>query len=465
MKSLRRDLTITLGIANCAMIVVGGLAIYFLTRSVLREQFDDILTAKATALITATEIDDDEFEIDLTVQDFAGFGSGGQDYFEIRRENGRVLAASPSLSPSTVKLQKDPDLPQGMNPRMFTGSLGDGRPARFYLQRFVPKDDEDHEHRDLYLIAASPMKTLQDSLLILGIVVAGVGTLVMVAIPPLLLFLLGRGLRPVAHLRDQVRAIPPSRLDMRLDLGGQPEELQPLGASLNEWLGRLEESFERERRFSSHAAHELRTPLAELKMMAEIGATWPDQATPERCAEMIKVTDELEALLEKLSLLARADSGNLPVQIEPVDLEKSISTMVERFSSKAMERGLVIEPVIKEGEFRSDPVLWSAILQNLIGNAVSHAPRGSVIRIEASPEGVTTINPAPDLKKEDLSRLFERFWRKNQSHRGESHSGLGLSIIRACVGLLGGASNLSLGEGNELRVEIQWPKTRANAAS
>ncbi|RYD33959.1 MAG: hypothetical protein EOP85_20295, partial [Verrucomicrobiaceae bacterium] len=80
MKSLRSQLTIALGFSICALLVAGGLAIFFVTRGVLQDQFDDTLVAKATALLTATEIDDEEFEIDLTVQDFAGFGVGGDDY-------------------------------------------------------------------------------------------------------------------------------------------------------------------------------------------------------------------------------------------------------------------------------------------------------------------------------------------------------------------------------------------------
>src|SRR5690606_30267603 len=100
--------------------------------------------------------------------------------------------------------------------------------------------------------------------------------------------------------------------------GRLPAELVPVATGLNEWLGRLEASFDRERRFSSHAAHELRTPLAELKSMAELGAMFPEEATPERSAEMLAVANELEALLEKLALLARADAGRQPVSPETV---------------------------------------------------------------------------------------------------------------------------------------------------
>ncbi|MES2659763.1 MAG: ATP-binding protein [Verrucomicrobiota bacterium] len=459
MKSLRSQLTIALGFSICALLVAGGLGIFFVTRGVLQDQFDDTLVAKATALITAAEIDDEEFEIDLTVQDFAGFGSGGDDYFEIRRGDDSVMVASPSLKLPGASLMPDFKSPPGREPRVISGHLADGRPARFFIQQFVPKDDDKREYQDLRLIAASPTRELLNSLWVLGSVIVGVGALVMALAVPVLRTVLARGLRPLESLGKQVQEIPVSRLDQRLDLTGQPEELLPLGASLNAWLGRMEASFERERRFSSHAAHELRTPLAELRMMAELGATWPDQATPERCGEMIKVVDELEALLEKLSLLARADAGSQPVDLGTVDLSSTINTALERFSAAASAKNLTIQQQVESGPFQTDPVLWSTVLQNLLGNAVSHAPIGSTIHLSASPSRLVISNPAPDLDGRDLDKLFERFWRKDPSHRGEAHSGLGLSIVRACVGLLGGTVLPALSDDRLFKVEIAWPRS------
>lgn len=457
MKSLRSQLTVALGFSIWALLVAGGLGIFFVTRGVLQDQFDDTLVAKATALITATEIDDEEFEIDLTVQDFAGFGAGGDDYFEILRGDGSLMVASPSLRLPGGALLPEFDAPPDFQPRIVSGTLDDGRPARFFIQRFIPKDDEKLEYQDLRLVAASPERELIFSLWVLGSVIVGVGALMLALMIPVLRTVLARGLRPLESLSKQVQEIPASRLDQRLDLTGQPEELVPLGASLNAWLGRMEASFERERRFSSHAAHELRTPLAEIKMMAELGATWPDQATPERCVEIIKVADELEALLEKLSLLARADAGSQPVELADVDLSGSVDAIIDRFTAAAAAKNLGIEPQVEPGPFRTDPVLWSTILQNLLGNAISHAPAGSTIHLTASPARLAISNPAPGLDGGDLEKLFERFWRKDTSHRGESHSGLGLSIVRACVNLLGGTIRPTLREDKTFQVEIIWP--------
>ncbi len=456
MKSLRSQLTFALGLSISLLLAVGGLAIFFVTREVMEEQFDDTLVAKATALITATEIDDEEFEIDLTVQDFAGFGSGGDDYFEVRRGDGRAMVRSPSLGSAGNALIPRFPLPAHSGTNIASGHLGDGRPARFFIRRFVPKDDDKKEYQDLHLVTASPTRELLKNLWILGIVIASVGGMMLVWVVPLLRLILAKGLRPLAHLSEQVRGIPASRFDERLDLTGQPEELVPLGASLNAWLGRMESGFEREKRFSSHAAHELRTPLSELKMIAELGATWPDQATPERFSEVMTIVDEMELLLQKLTLLARADAGREQVVLARVDLRSSIESVTDRVADTVMARRLKITSVVSDGELLTDSVMWLTILQNLIGNAVSHAPEGSEIRLEASPQRLCVSNLAPGLLDEDLEKLFERFWRKVTSHGDEAHSGLGLSIVRAYVGLLRGQCGLSLDGDERLHVEIIW---------
>lgn len=456
MKSLRSQLTFALALAICMLLGAGGLGIFFVTRGVMVDQFDDTLVAKATALITATEIDDEEFEIDLTVQDFAGFGPGGDDYFEIRRGNGRAMVISPSLGERENNLIPHSGLTLKDEARLVSGQLGDGRAARFYIQSFVPKDDEKREYRDLYLVAASPTRELSRNLWILGSVIAAVGGLLLLAVIPLLRLVLGRGLKPLDDLSRQVIGISDNQLDRRLDLAGLPEELLPLGSSLNAWLGRMEGSFERERRFSSHAAHELRTPLCELKMIAELGSSWEDQATPARFREVIAIVDEMELLLEKLAMLARADAGSLPVVLEDVDLKASVGAAVERVEQAARARRIRVESSVVDGMLRTDAVLWTAIVQNLIGNAVSHAPEGSVVEVDASPGCLVVSNPAPDLRDEDMEKVFDRFWRKDTSHGGEAHSGLGLSIVKACTGLLGGRCRLSLDEEKRFRAEVVW---------
>lgn len=456
MKSLRRQLTRALAIATCALFAMGGIGIFIVTQEILQDRFDDTLTAKATALITASEIDDGEFEIDLTVQDFAGFGRGGDDFFEIRHANGKRLAISPSLPKDAEFISSARSLASASS-GLHSGMLADGRPARFFTAVYTPKDDSKNRFSNLYLIVASPTRGLSADLWVLACVTAVVVVAISAAIVPVIRPVLTRGLRPVEHLGEQVASISVTQLDRRLDLNAQPEELVPLGRCLNLWIEQLEESVERERRFSSHAAHELRTPLAELKILAESGATWPDLANPDQCRVMLDIIGELESLINKLSLLAHAESGNMKAAPEIIDRERSVHAVLARFEVDIAGRRLSIEEHIEPGSFRADPVLWNTILQNLVGNAISYCPEGGTIRLRMEGLRFSISNPAPDLTQEDVARIFDRFWRKNTSHSGKSHSGLGLSIVRACASALGAELQAMLDGRNDFHIELTLP--------
>ena len=295
MISIRWRLTILLCLAIGALFIATGIGVFVSMKELLRDQFDETLTAKARALITASEIDGGDFEIDLTVQDFAGFGKEGNDYFEIRRINGKHFMSSPSLISDHKDTGDFADVrkPEDDEPRIRKGKFADGRPAHFYVQRFYPKDDKKKRFQDLYLVVASPTGNINLQLTLLATVLGVAGAAALLLMVPIIRLGLGRGLRPLNKLAADVGRIHPEKLHQRLDAQKLPAELVPVAERLNEWIGRLEASFDRERRFSSHAAHELRTPLAELKSMAELGATWPEEATSERYAEMVLVANEL----------------------------------------------------------------------------------------------------------------------------------------------------------------------------
>lgn len=464
MISIRWRLTILLCLAVGILFIVTGVGVYLALGDVLRSQFDETLTAKARALVTASEIDGGEFEIDLTVKDFAGFGKGGEDFFEIRRMDGEIFHRSPSLrkgskAPGSIGVAARP---ADDEPRLQWGVLANGEAVRLYVQRFYPKDDKEEAFRDLYLIVASPTRGFESQLGRFATILAVAGGLALLLMVPIIRSGLGRGLRPLDQLSRRIKEIRPEGLHQRLDPEPLPAELVPVAERLNEWIARLDESFERERRFSSHAAHELRTPLAELRAMAELGATWPEEATRERCAAMVTVADELAALLDKLALLARADAGGQPVSIGEIELKPGIEAALSRVGAAAGERGIRFDLRIENGFIESDPVLWNAVIQNLLGNAVAHAPPGAEVKVVATRQGFTIRNPAPGFSTEDLDRLFERFWRKDESRSGYGHSGLGMSIVRVCTSLLGGDCQASVTPAGELEVAVTWPAGEAS---
>jgi signal transduction histidine kinase len=457
MRSIHRHLGVVLCTVVGGLFLLTGVAVFVAMRHLLLSQFDETLTAKARAIITASEIDDGEFEIDLTVQDFAGFGSGGNDYFEIRRLSGVSFLRSPSLDVHPAGLWSAQNHPSPSDDRgMIRGGwFTDGRSARFYTQRFYPKDDGEMKHQDLYVVVASPDAAMRAQLAGLAIVLAVAGVSALLLMVPAIRAGLSRGLKPLDRLAADVVEIRPGNLHSRLTIDSYPEELAPVVSRLNEWIGTLDASFERERRFSAHAAHELRTPLAELRMIADLSANWPEEATPERSAEMLEVIEELEVLLEKLSLLARAESGRHVVEAEELDPTRSIQNAIARYQANAERRSIHISHEIAEGIICTDPVLWNAIIQNLISNAVAHAPEGAPVCVRMFPGLFEVSNPAPGLAADDLSRMFEPFWRVDHARTTREHSGLGLAIVKACACLLG-AECFSRLDDDGLTVGVRW---------
>ncbi|MFC7337356.1 ATP-binding protein [Haloferula chungangensis] len=461
MISIRWRLTASLCLTVALLFAVAGFGVFLAMKDALRARFDETLTAKARALITASEIDDGDFEIDLTVQDFAGFGKSGDDYFEIRRLDGGPFLRSPSLGWSAANDRGFAEIeqPHDESGRIGELTLGDGRSARYYVQRIYPKDDAKQRFQDLYLIVASPTRGMEVQLRLLGTVLSIVGAVVLLLMVPLIRFGLRSGLRPLEKMAGEIREIRSDELDQRLDVAGLPPELEPMAVGLNGWLARLEESFARERRFTSHAAHELRTPLAELRALAELGAMDASGADAENYAGIVAVSAELGALLDKLALLARADAGSQPVEFGKIELASCLHAEIKRLETSAEKRGIIIESDIEDGEFVTDPVLWQTIVRNLLGNAVAYAPEGSTVELVASVREFSLRNPAPGMEKSDLDHLFERFWRKDHARAGYGHSGLGLAIVQASCSLLGADCQASLGPGDWLEMKVVWRNT------
>lgn len=454
MKSLRQQLTVALSAACAALLLAFTAIIFFATKHVMVRQFDATLSAKAQALIAAAEVDGKKFEFDFTVQDFAGFGSGvGGDYFEVRREDRSLVAVSPSLG---LKSLPTCDVPTTDKKSIVATTLLDGRPARMIIMRFDPSDDKKQRFPNLHLIVASQSKDLQRHLHILALVLLVCALLALLATVPLVRWVLVRGLRPLDRMSKEVESIEATELTRTISTEGLVGELQPIAQRLNDLFARLDQSFAREKRFSSQAAHELRTPLAELKTMAELGERWPEEATPERCREMLQIIAELESIMEKLALLARSDEGCLPLHQETIDLETFHQTIVARSQALISERSLLIELVKPlHPTWKIDRFLLTSLYQNLFDNAITYAPSGSLIQCRLDRGTIAIKNAAPELNQQDLAVMFDRFWQKNHARNDSQHSGLGLSIVASCAKLVDASIHTTLTEG-QFCIEIRW---------
>ena len=205
---------------------------------------------------------------------------------------------------------------------------------------------------------------------------------------------------------------------------------------LNELMSRLESRFESEKRFNANLAHELRTPVAELKTLAEVAMAWPEEASNENYQDVLDISNQLEQIIETLLMLAREVVAESEEGHSPIALRSLIESSVDVHSRLAEERGLsIVLGVDVEMAWPVPPGMLDMVFNNLIGNAEAYAPIGSTVQIEATEDAQALwfSNLAPDLSPDDVPNLFERLWRKDAARSDAGHSGLGLNVARVCA--------------------------------
>jgi signal transduction histidine kinase len=243
------------------------------------------------------------------------------------------------------------------------------------------------------------------------------------------------GLAPVEAMRRRAKRVSLGRGGERLPLPAAQDEVRRLGETLNEMLARLEESFQRERRFVADASHELRTPLAVLKaeLEAAIRIGEHDPEVRESLGVALEETDHLAQLAEDLLLIARAADGRLPVHREQVEVGELLERTRQRFSDRAREQGREIRfDAQGVGSVWVDPLRARQALGNLVDNALRHG--GGEIRLSARRSGkaieIDVSDEGPGFPAELELHAFERFT-SGDRERTRSGAGLGLAIVRA----------------------------------
>jgi two-component system sensor histidine kinase QseC len=191
-------------------------------------------------------------------------------------------------------------------------------------------------------------------------------------------------------------------------------------------------------------AHELRTPLAELRLLTEVGGRWPDdqKAVMQYFADAHAICEQMEGVVFSLLTLTRCERGVQPVQRTPLNLLELIEMSWLSVVRTAEEKSHVFEyDVSPDIAVHSDRDILLMMLRNLLENAVFHSPPNSTICCRLAQHGanlqLTISNPVADLSPEDIPHLFERFWRKDAARSDGSHAGLGLSVVKAFSDLLG----------------------------
>ena len=273
-----------------------------------------------------------------------------------------------------------------------------------------------------------------------------------------------RGIRPVQEITTMAERTGSQNLKTRIEPAGYPVELAALARTFNAMLDRLEEAFERLSRFSADIAHELRTPVNNIRGEAEVtlSKNRPSGEYREALTSCLEESSRLSALIESLLFLARAESPGTHLTRETVRVDKELAAVRDYYEAVAAEAGVTLTVEAADGiPADLDRVLLQRAIGNLVENAISHTPAGGSIRLSADTKdgrvAIKVSDTGTGIPPHALTRVFDRFYRADTARSSQSgHMGLGLAIVRAIVDLHGGTINISseVSQGTQVTVEL-----------
>lgn len=471
MYSIRNRLNYTIVASMIVVLAITAVFLYVRVAGHVEAVFDGSLLNKAHSLISLTELDEEGLEFDFAEEGVMLEFQGGEspEYYQLWEQGVDLLIKSPSLDEADL-----PRMKTGLGSHQYADlQLPDKRAGRLIEINFMPRieieddpDDEDYgvevpPGKPVTMVYARERESLDDTLFIIGATIFGVIMIVLVISGLLVWRLVGRGLSPLSNLARQVSAIDESNLDARLiHEGDQSVEIAPIENQLNHLLERLQSAFEREKRFSANAAHELRTPLAELKTLAEVAKMVPDDQ--EQVLGFFNDVGEISGQMEKVVItlleLARSEAGLLHSDPEDIVLSRYCDEVwLQAVNGGGNGKSLVKH--IPEGlVINTDREKLGMILSNLFINAVSYSPDQAEIEISAEIRNDNVVlevkNASTDLKPEDVLHMKDRFWRKQKVQGDNSHSGLGLTLVEALAKIMKLDINLRLDNQQTFMVTI-----------
>ncbi|MDQ4130523.1 MAG: HAMP domain-containing histidine kinase [Actinomycetota bacterium] len=439
--------------------IVAGLT-YALTRTYLtRQRTDAVVKESFASLRFATEFltrPDPQRPLDQLVTFLQARGTS--DVLVVERD--RAVASSVSLTPQSIPRELVEVVNGGQ-----VGYIPFGAPRRLAFGSPIPQSAA-----QAFLVY--PLEDLDETLWLLARILFAVvaGT---VAVSGAVGFRLARTtIEPLRRASAAAQRVTDRLLETsvvpRLD-EPRRDELGVLAESFNAMAGALQDRIARERRFVADASHELRTPLTALKTSVDFLAQHTEEL-PERLRSIVGLAAEevrsLQRLVDDLLELSRVEAGGVQVAWEDVDLGAFATEVARR---RAPGREVSISGADQRLVVRTDKARLERVVGNLVENAMLHAD-GSAIQISvAQMDGqaaVVVSDHGPGIPAEHVPRIFERFWRGDQSRRrgGRTGAGLGLAIARENAHVLGAELEVESQPGKGSRFTVRLPLAQGEDA-
>ena len=452
--SLRRDLLSRLIRSTLALTLCGGVVTYVLALRFADETYDQWLLDSARSLAQQVEVEDGAVRLDLPAPALQLLVWDAYDKVIFRVDSSRsgFMAGNGTLPVAA---------PPGDAPITFYDTQDDNKPmraVRVLLPNVVPGED----------ITVTIAETLKKRRLLAGRV------LLAVLVPELLLIVLSvllvrsgvrRGLQPIDKLEAAVHGKSPADLTPLPDADA-PAELRPFTEAINGLLGRLDLVLDAQRRFIADTAHQLRTPLASLKLELEQARRDNDPAAHAQSLERLRVgIDRIARLSNQLLLLARAEPGAMPTtRFTPIDLRRAAFDAAADWVPRALasDADLGFEGETEGALIMGDPLLIAEAVNNLVDNALHYAGRSPhvTLRIEEDVPGgrycLVVEDDGPGIADTNEREAVLRRFHRAPGSPGNG-SGLGLAIVAEIAAAHRGELSLETAGTHGLRVRLYFP--------
>ncbi|SIQ13981.1 Signal transduction histidine kinase [Maribacter ulvicola] len=428
--SFRNRIALHYMIATAIIMAVAFTAVYFVVQGVVYQNLDNDLSFEAEKHTEEIKVVGDSVKIKNKKEWEEREHREVQVnpvFIQILDKNGMYMDKSPNLKEDELAFHPKSN---------YGGHYNDILNERPIRQVQLPI--EENGKIKGFIVAAMSLEASQMVLYNLRNILLLVYLLLLASLYFISKFIAGRSIIPVKSVTETTNRITRNNLNERVALPQNKDELFDLSSSINDLLQRIENALERERQFTSDASHELRTPLATLKGTLEVLIRKPRERAEYEDKIKFSLTeiDRMTATIEQLLLLARLDTSTNAADESLMPLATIIDEILSRHKNKISEKKLSIS-------FKNDinnetlvPQYFSnLILENIIGNAVKYAKNATKVYISITQSDSKIICKIQDegigIKKEDLSNLFNNFFRSDAlNHKNISGNGLGLSIAK-----------------------------------
>lgn len=469
--TLTNRLTLFFLAAQVAVLAAFSLTLYVLARGHLYDQLGARLSTTMDTLVALAEIEPDGLDWEPELRRLPPHWEGDPPVWAIFDETGTRVDGSHSPVNTLAEFASPGPTPVRETHRVeWSGS--DWRVAKQTLvfpdPGAIRSRPGRERHRTLVFVTAWPVAPVQGELRTLAWGLAGLSAVVWLLSGLAARWVCRRALSPVSRMTEAAKRISADALGDRLPVSAARDELHELAGSFNDLLSRLQDAFERQRRFTGEASHQLRTPLTAMLGQMEVALRRDRDPVEYRrvLTTAVAQAERLRQIVESLLFLARSDADAELPGVECIDLRVWVR---EYLGGHPQEREIRVSASQHVPPVQVHPVLLGQVIGNLIDNACKYSAPGTPVIVSVTAEGgaahLTVEDKGCGIEASEVGRVFEPFFRSTEARRrGVSGSGLGLAIAERITRSLGARIDVRSEPGRGSRFTVTFPAARQQAS-